>query len=151
MSWGYDITCRCGRCGSTARSWRGGRAAHSFTGIPEIIRSGKCWSFIHSTKETTPHNFPHVSSFFFWLCHMACEILLPCSGVEPMLPAVKRGALTTGPWGKSPHMFSFQLCSSTPCPFFLEYNFYCFLILKFNRWYMSNFRKIRKKKPFNDL
>ena len=75
----------------------------------------------------------------------------PAQGWSPCSLQWKRGALTTGPWGKSPHMFSFQLCSSTPCPFFLEYNFYCFLILKFNRWYMSNFRKIRKKKPFNDL
>lgn len=61
----------------------------------------------------------------------------PCSGnVEPY-PLDHGG---------SPHTtFSSQLCSSIPCPFFLEYHFYCFLILKVNRWYMSNFRKIRKQ------
>ena len=38
-----------------------------------------------------------------WLagCPMACGILVPPPGIEPMSPALQGGFLTTGPLGKS--------------------------------------------------
>ena len=41
--------------------------------------------------------------FFFWPRHVACGILVPRPGIEPMPPAVKAPSpvLTTGPPGKS--------------------------------------------------
>ena len=31
--------------------------------------------------------------FFFWLCHVACGILVPQPGIEPMPPAVEEQSL----------------------------------------------------------
>lgn len=40
---------------------------------------------------------------FVWPCLAACRILVPQSGLEPMLPAVE-GQSTTGQPGKSPNL-----------------------------------------------
>ena len=40
------------------------------------------------------------------MCHLACGILFPRSGIEPKFPALKGGDLTTGPPGKSLLSFS---------------------------------------------
>ena len=39
--------------------------------------------------------------FPFWPYYLACGILVPQAGIEPMPPQWKHGALTTGPPGKS--------------------------------------------------
>ena len=44
------------------------------------------------------HDFKHF--FMFWLCCMACEILVPLPGMDAAPPCCKRGALTPGPPGK---------------------------------------------------
>ena len=42
-------------------------------------------------------------------CPMACEILVPRPGIEPVSPVLQTGVLTTGPLGKS-------LLAAVNCP-----------------------------------
>ena len=42
-----------------------------------------------------------IKNIFFWLCCMACGILVPRLGIEPVPPRQQHGVLTTGPPGKS--------------------------------------------------
>ena len=41
---------------------------------------------------------PHLTGFFFFLAEiMACGILVPWPGIEPLFPAVEGEVLTAGP------------------------------------------------------
>ena len=46
--------------------------------------------------------FKHFFCCLFWLCHMACGILVPWPGIKPM-PLALETVLTTGPPGKCPY------------------------------------------------
>ena len=50
-------------------------------------------------------------SFFFWLHHTACGILVPQPGIEPVPLQWKHGILTTGPPGNS-QPYTFKLLPS---------------------------------------
>ena len=39
--------------------------------------------------------------YLFWLCHKACEILVPQPGIKPIPPALEAQILTTELPGKS--------------------------------------------------
>ena len=47
-------------------------------------------------------------------CPMACGILVPQLGIEPLSPALEGGFLTTGPPGKSPGFFFFLMRDYCP-------------------------------------
>ena len=40
-------------------------------------------------------------SGFFWPCHVACAILVPRAGMDPLTPQWRRRVLNTGPSGRS--------------------------------------------------
>ena len=44
-------------------------------------------------------SFPQIDFVYFWLCHMAYEILVPSQGIEPVLPVFEE-VLRTGSPGK---------------------------------------------------
>ena len=49
--------------------------------------------------------------YIYWLHCLACGILVPLPGIEPVLPALGAQVLTAEPPGKSPNAMIFIICN----------------------------------------
>ena len=61
--------------------------------FPSLLTSGISVVYLYNWWTNIKH--------YYWSYCMACQILVPPSGIEPACPAVELRVLTTGPPGKS--------------------------------------------------